>query len=676
MKLINLAVLRFSVCLACGIITAHLTATSVFLLFKVLFPIWIVLLFIFLVSRKSLHPSIFFGIITYVAFFTLGIVSYQTKLHRFQKQHFSHFLNNTSEEKVIELKIREILKPDNYNSKYIATTTAVNQISTEGKVLVYIQKDSLSTSLKVDDGLLIRSIVSKIPKPLNPEQFRYNEYMANLGIYHQLKLEPSQLIKRYGLSPTLKGIALNFRDNIIRKLQKTELSLEVRGILQALVLGEKRDIDKNLYKNYAAAGAIHILAVSGLHVGIIYLLLSTLLRPIKRFKQGKWITSIMIIILLWGFALVAGLSPSVVRAVTMFSFLAFAKILNRPTSTINTLSLSFFLLLIINPKWLFHVGFQLSYLAVFFIIWVQPQLYRLYKPRFFLDRLFWGIITVSIAAQLGVFPLGLYYFHQASGLFLLTNIVILPFLGTLLIYGLLIVLWQLFEAPPDLLLHGYEIIVSHLNRFIKWVASHEGFIAEGVAVSMLEVILIYMIIIQCIMVLQTKKTKLLLSLFASTLILLASTIHSKHVLVSERFIVFHKSRQSLIAYEQDQNLNVFTSDSTDTLFRQYPIKSFMVQRKTKDFSRKKERLIYTFKTEKILTIDSLGVYDVDFKVDVVLLTQSPRINLDRLIDSLQPRLIIADGSNYKSYVKRWKESCTIRKLPFHHTGTKGAFVWE
>ena len=201
----------------------------------------------------------------------------------------------------------------------------------------------------------------------------------------------------------------------------------------------------------------------------------------------------------------------------------------------------------------------------------------------------------------------------------------------------MIVLWKLLDAPPNLLLDGYDIIVSYLNRFIKWVASHDSFIAKGITLSWLEVILIYIIIVLSVMALQSKKTKFLYPLFTSTMILVGSSKYSKRVFASERFIVFHKSRQSLFAYEQEQNLTIVTSASTDQLFQEYPIKSYKVQRKIKNFRRNKTEYIYTYKNEIILTIDSLGVYDVPMKVDVVLLTESPRINFCLLYTSPSPR---------------------------------------
>ena len=167
--------------------------------------------------------------------------------------------------------------------------------------------------------------------------------------------------------------------------------------------------------------------------------------PIKRLLKSEKGINVLIIIMLWGFAFLTGLSPSVIRAVTMFSFFAFAKIINRDTNAINTLFLSYFTLLVINPNWLFHVGFQLSYLAVFFILWLVPIWNKFYYPKHLILKKFWGIITVTLAAQIGIIPLSLFYFHQFPGLFILTNLIVLPVIGLILCLGILLIFLSSFK---------------------------------------------------------------------------------------------------------------------------------------------------------------------------------------------------------------------------------------
>src|SRR5690606_24095560 len=247
-------------------------------------------------------------------------------------------------------------------------------------------------------------------------------------------------------------------------------------IINALLLGQRQDIPEEVYNNYTSAGAIHILAVSGLHVGIILLLINFILNPLENLKNGQFIKLILILLLLWSFAIIAGLSASVVRAVTMFSFVAYAMHIKRATNIYNILAISMFFLLLFKPSFLFDVGFQLSYIAVFAIVWIQPVLYKWWTPKLRPVNNLWQLFTVTIAAQIGVIPLSLYYFHQFPGLFFVSNLVIIPFLGIILGLGLLVIILALLNILPDLIADFYGSMISTMNNFIGWIARQEDFL--------------------------------------------------------------------------------------------------------------------------------------------------------------------------------------------------------
>ena len=229
------------------------------------------------------------------------------------------------------------------------------------------------------------------------------------------------------------------------------------------MLGQRQDISKEIYNSYTQAGAIHILAVSGLHVGIILLLLNFIFKPLIYFKNGNYIKLIVIVLILWSYAVIAGLSASVVRAVTMFTAVAIGMHLKRPTNVYNTLTISAFFLLLFKPMFLFDVGFQLSYLAVLAIVIIQPMLEKLWKPKFKLIDFFWKIFTVTIAAQFGIIPVSLYYFHQFPGLFFLSNLVIIPCLGFILGFGILIIILGLLNLLPNFLASTFGFVICSLG---------------------------------------------------------------------------------------------------------------------------------------------------------------------------------------------------------------------
>lgn len=676
MKFINYTVIYFAVLVALGILTAHFTPTFFFSL-PFLAVLTIAIITSWFIARKQLFPTLFFGSLAFIAFFGIGFANYQLRLPTYQKLHYSH---TTSENKaaVLQLKVLEALKPDNYYIKFIATVQASEGTNTTGKVLLQIHKDSLIPSITVDDILLVSASLQNIPKPLNPHQFEYANYMKNLGVYHRVLISNDYILQHSKGSKTLRGHAESLRNYCLKKLLQTDITTDERAITQALVLGQKKDISKQLYAQYAAAGAVHILAVSGLHVGIIYLIFSFLLRPLTHLPHGEIVHSALVILLLWCFAFITGLSPSVTRAVTMFSFFAFATALRRDTNSINTLFLSFLVLLLINPLWLFQVGFQMSYMAVAAILWIQPTLYSYYRPRFYIDRLFWGIFTVSIAAQLGVFPLSLHYFHQFPGLFFVTNLVVLPFLGLILSAGLLIVVLAAFSVLPEKLVLFYNFGIEYLNNFIAWVATKDHFIIEDISFSEAKVLASYLIIISVFLLwkkLSYRRTVLVLCSFS---LFMGVLIWENYTASETRLIVFHKSRTSLIGYKQARALKIFRSnlDTATTFQKTNPIKQYRIGEAITVFSEAPLQKIFRYREKTILVLDSLGVYPTISEGSIVLLTESPKVHLERLIDSLKPACIIADGSNYRSYVQRWEKTCAQKKLPFYHTGSKGALIIE
>ena len=672
MKFINFSVIKFAFFLTVGIIIAHLYPNVLY--FYLAIVLYTSLLIIWFISKDHLFQTTFFGIVTYTCFFFLGAVTYQINLPEFQKHGYYQTDSIGLKENILQLKVKEVLKSDTYNSKYMAEIIAVNNNYFNGKILLNIKKDSFEKILNIDDLLLISSKIKKIYSPLNPHQFDYSMYMKSLGIYNQVYSSYQSFLNQSKGKPTLRGQASKIRNQLIKKLNNSALTPNEIEIVKALILGQKKDINKQLYSDYAAAGAIHVLAVSGLHVGIIYFILITLLRPLKRLFKHELIISIIIVISLWGFAFLTGLSPSVIRAVTMFSFFAFAKAINRETNTINTLFLSYFTLLIINPLWLFHIGFQLSYLAVLSILWLLPLFNKVYCPKNYFARKIWDIFTVTLAAQTGIFPLSIYYFHQFPGLFFMTNLIILPFLGVLLVGGIILIILSIFNVIPEWFALTYNYLIKFMNSCIHVIANQKLFLFQNITFSLYKVFASYLLIISIILFWNYQNRKNSLFFAVGLSILFSVSIFDNYSNSKNELIVFHKNKQSIIGNKNNSILNLYTSDSKLNIGNSYPIKAYKVAKGIKYYSEIKSPYIFKYNENLILVLDSLGIYPDSNKIDIVILTYDPKINLNRILESLQPKMIIADGSNHKSYVKRWKKSCTKKNIAFHFTGTDGAFI--
>ncbi|MDU8885178.1 ComEC/Rec2 family competence protein [Yeosuana sp. MJ-SS3] len=675
MKLLDFAIIKLTFCLVFGIIWA--SAFSISLNWSLCITgFFIILTFAFWVlAKKQLVKPFWFGIISFSTFISIGILTVNLHNQKNFEDHYSHKISSKSESHVLLLKVREVLKSSAFHDKYVVNVIKMNNNEVSGKILLNIAKDSSKNQLTIDEEFLIKTNLAEINTPLNPNQFNYKNYLEKKYIFHQIYTDHSELFKLKSNSSTIFGSANHIRTTINEKLKKYDFKGDELAIINALLLGQRQDIDRDIYENYTNAGAIHILAVSGLHVGIILLLISFALKPIEQIKHGVFIKTLLIVLFLWCFAVVAGLSASVTRAVSMFSILAIGLQMKRPANIYNSIAISVFFLLLVKPMFLFDVGFQLSYAAVLGIVSIYPLIYKLWKPKHFILDKFWQIFIVSLAAQIGVIPLSLFYFHQFPGLFWLSNLVIIPFLGLILGLGLIIILMALLGVLPSFLARIYESIIRAMNLFIEWVSVHEEFLIKDISFGIIFVITTYLIIASTVRYIKNKSFHNLIYAFVAILFFQATLIYKNIENQQIAFIVFHKSRKSLIG--EKTGTKFIVHHNLDSIENNFILKNYCIGNHIKEIKEDTLKNIYQIADKKLLVIDSLGIYNVkSFKPSYVLLRDSPKINLNRLIDSINPELVIADGSNYISYIERWEETCNKRKLPFYQTGKKGAYIFN
>lgn len=663
---------KLLLCLILGIVTAYFTKPPTLAILALV----IVLLALSgyrIITYKKSKGKLFWGILFFATSYTLGMLTYTFHNPKNQAHYYNakQLIQNSNK---LRCKVSKVLKPSPYQYKYEVELKGVNAERKHGKLLLNLDKDSTQFILDVDDEFIFFGRLQEIQQPLNPYQFNYKKYLEHQHIYHQIYVHPSKLFNIKNSTTTIYGKAAQLRNNINIALKKYKIGEDQLGITNALLLGQRQDLSEEIYNNYKLAGAVHILAVSGLHIGILLLFLNFLLSPLLRFKHGNLIRFVIVVLLLWSFAVIAGLSASVVRAVTMFTCIAYAFYLRRPTNMYNILIISMFFLLLCKPMFLFDVGFQLSYAAVFAIVSIHPLFMKLWRPTYWLPRRVWELFTVSVAAQLGIIPISLLYFHQFPGLFFISNIVIVPFLGIILGMGILVITFALTGWLPTILATIYNYLIASMNGIIEWIASNESFVFKDIYFSWSLLLTSYFLIICGVLFVKHKTGKYGLA-FLSTIVALQSVLLYTKVKKEQtnRLVVFHKSRSTLLAQQKGRTLKLF-ADSSKVDLSSYTIKNYKTGENIHTISFMSPQDIFLFKNKKLVVVDSLGVYTNTRKPDYLLLSNSPKISLERLLDSLQPRQVIADGSNYKSFVARWQATAQKRKLPFHYTGEKGAFI--
>ncbi|MGY3791585.1 ComEC/Rec2 family competence protein [Aquimarina sp. 433] len=676
-KLLNVPFVILTISLVLGIILGYYISISLRLVIILQTASITGLVISWWYANKIFRSTIHFSGLVIITFFFFGITLVELYHPKNDPFHFTNRLNNSERQVPFEFLVKKRLKSTSFYDKYIISLTSLENNKVTGDVLLRLPNKSLKTKLITGTSYLTYAPLKPIPKPSNPNQFNYATYMGYEYVFYQTTIDFKNLILTDKTKFSLYRVADIIRTDILKNLSKHTFTRKQLAIINALILGQKQDIDIDTFKDYQNAGATHILAVSGLHVGILLILLNFLLKPLDYiFKRSRELKIVLIIIALWSFAIIAGLSPSILRAAAMFSFVTIGTYFRSKTSIYNALIISIFILLTIDPLLTFSVGFQLSYVAVFSIIWMQPHLVKRYKPRFYIDKILWETLTVTITAQIGLLPLLLFYFHQFPLLFIISNLIIIPILGIILGLGILVILLAEIHLLTDWIVMVYGNLIDFINTIVYWVASQKAFIIKDISFSSKMLVSGYLLTIVFIQTLKNYHIKRLFALSLLLVLFLSVLAYEKSIsLNTEELIVFHNPRNTIIGVSENQQLKIFSKDSiTDTTI-DFLIKGHVVANNFKLLTPQTLHNIYTYKDKRILIIDNNGIYELpNFKADIILLINSPKIHLEKVIEQIHPEQIIADGSNYRSYLNRWESTCLKQKIPFHRTDKKGAYI--
>ncbi len=673
MKVVEFPLSKIVICFIIGLFTSYFIKLN-FSILLVFCSILFVALFL-LYKKQTFKAKTIFGLITLCLSFFIGFVTFEIHNELRNKNHYIHHISDANNLINLEIIINEQLKNTLNNDRYVANVVTLNGKESFGKIILNVKHSPQSIPLKIGVIGNIFGAIYKNRKPNNPNQFDYGKYLENQQIYAQVYTEYNTIHLSTQHEKSLNYYAAKIRDKIIRNLAQNNFKKEELSVLIALILGQQQDISPQTIKNYQFAGAVHILSVSGLHVGLLLLFVTFFLKFFPNSKYFSLLKLCITILVLWSFGVLAGLAPSVVRSVTMFSFVAVGIHLRRSVNIYHTLLVSMFLILLVKPSFLFDIGFQLSYVALFFILWLQPILKSVWSPKNKIVTYFWDILTVSFAAQIGTLPLSLYYFHQFPGLFFVTNLIILPMLSIIMALGVFVVLLAFFNYVPILPMKILECCITLLNSIIAWIASIEDFIFSDIPLTKAMLVIAYCIIIFLAMwFIKPSYKKIVLLLISVIGFQIAVFTENHYNKKQSEFIVFNRKGYTLLTQRKNENVMVFSNDSVlNTINDNLVIKSYLVANFSKIDKLNTLQNFYFFNDKKIQLIDSSNVYS-STKTDVVLLSYSPKINLEEVIKNTQPGIIVVDASNYSSYRKLWKVTCMKKKILFHDTTEKGFYI--
>lgn len=501
----------------------------------------------------------FFNIVIVAVMILLGVVITSLKVptvnpDQTKKQYFGVIYERPS------LKENSILIP-----VQVLKIQEVKELQKNIKINLYTSKDSLLLEqLEVGDQITFYAGLNPIENNGNPNEFDYKRFLFNRGVVYQ-SYTPDSLIKNLGFHGNfrVKRVASTIQEKIITLFQNGTFGSNSRAIIIALTVGNKEYISDELRASFANSGAIHVLAVSGLHVGIIYLILNLLLSFLDRNKKLKVLKTIIVIVFIWGYALLTGFSPSVTRAALMFSLMNIGASLNRDISFFNILAGAALIMLLINPLNIFEVGFQLSFLAVGGIVYFQPVFYQWFSFDNWLVDNMYKLFTVSLAAQITTFPLTIFYFHQFPVYFWLTNILIIPLVSILV--GL-VVLYLVFSWIPflatilGLTLNGTAWLT---NRWVSAVEHIPGGVIENISISFSILLLLYLLILFISGWLQQRNQGFLIGVLTSIFLIgLLQINETIKTIRSNQLVIYNISKGTAIGlYSKDINQLIFSAAS-------------------------------------------------------------------------------------------------------------------
>lgn len=455
------------------------------------------LLFVFASDKKRFYKlKPFTGLSALLLLFFFGALWTEV---RKETNHPLHLIHCKEKIQSYEAIVRESSEERENTFRTILSITKIKRghewISAKGNLILYCPKKDFQL-LKYGDYILVKGSPSSTQSPANPFEFDYKTYLNYQQIFHIHYASTKDIWWIKNNPPSLwifSSLSLREKANsILKEYIKGESEYKIAS---ALILGIRSSLDNDLKQAYSSTGTMHVLAVSGLHVGIVLGMLMILFNFLKPFSWGRILLPLLLIGSLWIYAFVTGFSASVLRAVVMFSLIVLAKSMQKNTNIYNTLSLSAFVLLCINPFSLMDAGFQLSYLAVLGIVYFQPKIYRLLSPRHTILDKAWILTSGSIAAQIGTLPICLYYFHQFPLNFIVSNLWAIPISSLVLYSGTLLILFSWIPGFNHLLGWITEKLIWLMNYVIFKIEAMPFSVIKGIDIDLPEVIVLFMMIL-------------------------------------------------------------------------------------------------------------------------------------------------------------------------------------
>lgn len=615
---------------------------------------------------------------------------------------YSNAITKDTETKVV---VRLLDNPQqrvrSVRAKCQITNVLVNQryVSSSEDILLYFSiSDTLVASLKYGDVIAATITPREFDEPLNPYQFDMRQYMRQEGIRFSAYVAENNWIRCGSRPNALVAYSLGLRDRFVELFKKYNIKGQELAVVSALTLGYRELLDDEIQKVYSSTGAMHILSVSGLHVGILYLVLALVLRLVPDSRILRPLKLLISLLFLWFFALLTGLSPSVSRSALMFSLVAIGQSFGVRSNVMNTLAIAAFVLLVANPYNLLNVGFQLSFIALLSIVVFYPFIYPLFYTKNKVLDYIWSLVAVSIAAQIGTFPITAASFSQFPNYFILTNLIAIP-LSTLILYSaLLLLVISPFSMLASWVGKLLNFLLVLLNGGLSWVEEMPGSLWSGIHLSILQTFLIVVsLVLLTLCIIKWKFLFFHLALALSIAVLSIGVWHRFAIIRNNEFVVFNIPRESAVCYRSGGIANFIKLDTLmanpveqygfylsgyvnhETYWGQHrcwDTDSLLDDEKVKSVQLRKNMGLALLKMNKMLVAlpycDSAWNLSAHRAIDVDVLLVNNHFS-SNLLCFIRPKLAVIDGSVSRKKLDKLMLLLVEHKIPIYDSNVLGAF---
>ncbi|MDR0691625.1 MAG: ComEC family competence protein, partial [Prevotellaceae bacterium] len=561
------------------------------------------------------------------------------------------------------------------------------------KTILYLEPDSTQPLPVPGDTLLTLVRLSELPPPQNPGEFDYRTYMKRRHVFTSGFIRRTHYTVVPAQTKSLRNLPAQLRGNTQQIFATKGIADDEFAVLNALTLGDKKDLDQDLRQAYSASGATHILAVSGLHVGIIFAILSILFSFLEKKQNGKLFKNILCIFCLWCYAALVGFSPSVTRATVMFSFVLAGQMMRRHISIYNSLAASAFFICLFCPFDLFDTGFQLSYCAVISIVYFQPAIYRLSYTRHKITDYFWQLLSVSFAAQIGTLPITLASFHQFPNYFLLTNIFVIPLTGVIVYLSAALLTTAWIPAVSDIIALCLDKSLWLLNHGVRFIEQMPYSVTSNIYISPSQLCAMIVLALLFMLYIETKNrwlvwisTYLLIGFFALGTWQSIRQQEQQFIAVynvkNASYIHFIHGNHSVALRDSstagqpfDFNLKTFfisagiAGKPAITLAAHHPLNDTTIQH----LHIYRNFIIFENKLIKILH-DEQPAYKQTAPVDYLIVTATAALRPAQALALYQPKQVILDASVPAFRTRQWETAVSEQAVALHNVKQHGAWI--